>query len=480
LPAADDDEKTGANPLVNSVLVTVASRTPPALAIERHTLDNGLTVVLHRDAAIPLIAVNLWYHTGSKNERRGKTGFAHLFEHMLFQGSEHVAANEHFRLIQSVGGVANGSTWFDRTNYYETLPAASLELGLWLESDRMGFLLPGMTQEKLETQRSVVMNERRQRVDNQPYGRAGERLYELLFPADHPYSWPVIGTMDDIAAATLDDVREFFSTWYVPDNAVLTLAGDFEPAAALDLVERYFGEIPRGTARRERPDVSAQASGERFDAVEDRIQLPRLYLGWVLPPYGTRDWYAADLLSHVLAGGKASRLYRDLVHERELAQSINCYALPTEAVGSFHLVATARPGVSLETLGHAVDQHLTAAAAQPVPADELEKVRNRILTGYYSELQTLDRRADLLSQFTTFFDRPEDIAAEIATYQELDAGEIQALAARLGRDDRARLWVEPGRGAAGGSGGAGVASPTRGREPQSADRSERTTVVGAA
>ena len=419
---------------------------PTPLAIERHRLDNGLAVVLHRDPSLPLVAVNLWYHTGSKNERRGKTGFAHLFEHMLFQGSAHVGANEHFRYVQSVGGVANGSTWFDRTNYYETLPSSSLELGLWLESDRMGFLLPGMTQEKLETQRQVVMNERRQRVDNQPYGRAGERLWELLFPAEHPYSWPVIGAMEDIEAATLDDVNEFFATWYVPDNAVLTLAGDFEPARAMDLIQRYFGDIPRGA--RPRPPVEnleARATGERFDVVTDRVQLERLYLAYEIPAYGTREWYGADLLAQVFAGGKASRLYRDLVYERELAQSISCYALPTEAAGSFHLTATARPGTSLATLERAVDEHLAAAAAAPPEPAELERVRNRLLTGYFAELQTLDRRADLLSQFTTYFDRPEDLAGEIATYLEIERGEVQAVAARLRPENRARLWVEPAR-----------------------------------
>jgi zinc protease len=390
------------------------------------------------------VAINLWYHTGSKNERRGKTGFAHLFEHMLFQGSAHVGANEHFRWIQSVGGVANGSTWFDRTNYYETLPSSSLDLGLWLESDRMGFLLPGMTEEKLETQRQVVMNERRQRVDNQPYGRAAERLWELLFPAAHPYSWPVIGAMEDIAAATLEDVSDFFSTWYVPENAVLTLAGDFDPALALDRIAAYFGDIPsRRTPPPPVPDTSGRLQGERFDLLTDRVQLPRIYLAYTIPSYGERSWYAADLLAHVLASGKASRLYRDLVYERELAQSISCYALPTEAVGSLHLVATARPGVALADLGRAVDRHLADAAERPVASAELERVRRRILTGYFSELETLDRRADLLSQFTTFFDRPEDIAAEIATYQEIDAAEIQALASRLRPDDRARLWVEP-------------------------------------
>jgi predicted Zn-dependent peptidase len=417
---------------------------PPPLAIERHRLDNGLRVVLHRDPTLPLVAINLWYHAGSKDERRGKTGLAHLFEHMLFQGSAHVGANEHFRWVQSVGGVANGSTWFDRTNYYETLPSSSLELGLWLESDRMGFLLPALDADKLETQRRVVMNERRQRVDNQPYGRAGERVWELLFPPEHPYSWPVIGAMEDIAAATLDDARDFFAAHYVPDNAVLTLAGDFDAAQAIALVERYFGEIRPGGGPHLRPAVDAGRTGDRFDRLTDRVQLPRLYQAYTLPAYGRREWYAADLLSHVLAAGKASRFYRDLVHDRELAHSIACYVLPGEAAGSFHVVATAKPGVSLETLDDAVDEHLAAASAGTPAADELERVRNRILTAYFAELQTLDRRADLLSQFTTFFDRPEDVAAEIATYQEIDAAELREVASRwLRPDDRARVWVEP-------------------------------------
>jgi zinc protease len=206
------------------------------LPFERATLSNGLRVVLHPDRSLPLVAVNLWYHVGSKNERPGRTGFAHLFEHMLFQGSQNVATNDHFRHLQQVGGVANGSTWFDRTNYYETLPGHHLDLGLWLESDRMGFLLPALTQETLDTQREVVMNERRQRVDNQPYGRASERLHELLYPADHPYHWPVIGYMEDIAAATLEEVRQFFRTYYTPNNAATSIrtrrSGAWRPGSA--------------------------------------------------------------------------------------------------------------------------------------------------------------------------------------------------------------------------------------------------------
>src|SRR4029077_1358567 len=226
------------------------SPAPPDLDLpfQYHRLANGLRVVLHRNAALPLVAVNLWYHVGSKNERPGRTGFAHLFEHMLFQGSEHVATNDHFRLLQQVGGVANGSTWYDRTNYYETLPSHQLDLGLWLEADRMGFFLPALTQENLDTQRDVVMNERGQGIETRPCGLPAERLHELLYPDDHPYHWPVIGYMDDIAAATLDEVQAFFRTYYTPNNAVLSVVGDIAPADALARVNDWFGGIAPGPA----------------------------------------------------------------------------------------------------------------------------------------------------------------------------------------------------------------------------------------
>ncbi len=261
--------------------------------IERHRLANGLKVILQQDRRAPLVALNLWYHVGSKNERAGQTGFAHLFEHMLFQGSAHVGTNGHFQLVQEVGGTANGSTWYDRTNYYETLPAHHLERALWLESDRMGFLLPAMTQEKLDNQRDVVINERRQRVDNQPYGRAYERLHELLFPAGHPYRWPVIGYVEDLEAASLPMVSEFFSRFYVPNNAVLTLAGDFEKAAALDLISGYFGGIPGGEA-----------------VATPRPALPVLGRGGA-GPFSGRGSAAADLHGLARASVRQRRLVRD-------------------------------------------------------------------------------------------------------------------------------------------------------------------------
>jgi len=416
------------------------------LGFQRHTLDNGLRVILHRDARLPLVTVNLWYHVGSKNERPSRTGFAHLFEHMLFQGSEHVATNDHFRIVQQVGGVANGSTWYDRTNYYETLPSHQLELGLWLESDRMGFLLPALTQENLDMQRDVVMNERRQRVENQPYGMAGERLHELLYPPDHPYHWPVIGYMEDIAAATLEEVQSFFRTYYTPNNAVLTLAGDFEPDDAMAKVERWFGEIPPGPPVPPVVVPEGGLGGERREVLEDDVRLPRIYLGFRGPAYGERGWYAADLLASVLSGGKSSRLFEDLVYERQIAQDVGAYISPYEEVSTFMVVATARPGVAVDTLEQALHEHLDRAATELPSPQDLERARNRMLTEYYMSLQKLDNRADLFAQLTTFLDDPGGIEREIEQYLEIGGHELMDFAARhLVESERAVVTFVPRR-----------------------------------
>jgi zinc protease len=407
----------------------------PPLDLEEHTLDNGLRVVLNPDPTLPLVAVNLWYHVGSKNEQPGRTGFAHLFEHMLFQGSQNVGTNDHFRLVQQAGGVANGSTWYDRTNYYETLPAHWLELGLWLESDRMGYLLPAMTEAKLENQRQVVMNERRQRVDNQPYGRAFERLHELLYPGSHPYHWPVIGYMEDIEAASLDEVEAFFRTYYTPNNAVLTLAGDLAPGDALEKVERYFGPIPAGP---QPPAVTAEQAvpeGGPRKVLRDTVELSRLYLAFQAPAYGQRGWYAADLLALALTGGRSSPLYRDLVYERQIAQDVSAFVLPTEVVATFGVVATARPDTSIEALEDAVWGHLEAAVAAPPPEEELYRARNRVLTSAFEGLQQLDYRADRLSQLTTYLGDPGLVGREVKLYRSLSPEELQEQAVALFRRD---------------------------------------------
>jgi zinc protease len=407
------------------------------LPIERHRLDNGLRIVLQPDPVLPLVAVNLWYHVGSRNERPGLTGLAHLFEHMLFQGSRHVGTNEHFRYVQQVGGVANGSTWLDRTNYYETMPSHHLDLALWLESDRMGFLLPALDQAKLDRQRDVVLNERRQRVDNQPYGRAGERLYELTFPLPHPYNWPVLGYPQDLEATTLADVESFFRRFYAPDNAVLTLAGEFETERALASIERYFGDLPPGPGVESTPtSLPPDPQGPRHETLKDRVELARIYHCWALPGYGDRAWYTADLLASILAGGKSSPLYRDLVYERQLAQDVGVYVQPTELASIFLAVATVRPGVESEVLEAGLSRHLAGAMAAPPAEAELERARNHARVGFREQLESLDQRADMLSQQTTYFDDPERLEGELARYLEIRADEIPEVAAHLLRPER--------------------------------------------
>ncbi|MEM8932573.1 MAG: pitrilysin family protein [Acidobacteriota bacterium] len=424
----------------------------PDFELSRHTLGNGLRVVLHRDDRLPLVTVNLWYHVGSKNERPGRTGFAHLFEHLLFQGSQHVDTNGHFHLVQQAGGVANGSTWYDRTNYFETLPAHHLDLGLWLESDRMGYFLQAIDDEKLENQRSVVMNERRERVDNQPYGRAWEVLHESLYPEGHPYRWPVIGYMDDIAAATLDEVSDFFRRYYTPSNAVLTLAGDFDEAHALDRVEHWFGELPPGPPV-EHPTVEPIVlDGERRTVLEDDVSLGRLYAGWPAPAYGERDWYTADLLSVVLAGGKASLLHEDLVYERQLASSIGTHVLPTELPSQMSIIAAARPGAELAEIEARIDAELVRLGDELLPDDVVERARNRLLTHHFDDLQQLADRADALSQHTTFFDAPEGVAREIERYREPTAEDLRNFVRQhLQPDRRAILHVVPREDRSGGT-----------------------------
>ena len=406
------------------------------LELERHTLGNGLQVVLHRDPTLPLVAVNVWYHVGSKNEGPGRTGFAHLFEHLLFQGSENVGTNDHFRLVQQAGGVANGSTWFDRTNYYEVLPRHFLELGLWLESDRMGFVLPAITQEKLDNQREVVINERRQKLDNQPYGRAFERLQEMLYPADHPYSWPVIGYVDDLKAATLEDVHAFYETFYVPNNAVLTVAGDIDYGRALRRVERFFGDVPAGEPVTRPNPAPPVLAGAVHEVQGDDVRLPRIYMGFHAPRFGDDRWYAADLLTNVLTDGKSSVLYEDLVYRRRLAQDVGCYVFPTELSATFVVISTAKPDTDPEELEAALVEHLRRAAAEPFEDKHLMRARHRLLTSHYGQLQTLERRADLLSLFTTYFDDPHLVGESVGRYERLEADDLQAFAGEYLRPDR--------------------------------------------
>jgi zinc protease len=398
------------------------------LKIEDYRLPNGLRVVLNEDHSAPLVAVNLWYHVGSKNERPGRTGFAHLFEHMLFSGSENVGNNEHFRHVQSVGGVLNGSTFFDRTNYYETLPSNYLALGLWLEADRMGFYLPAITQEKLDIQREVVKEERRQRYDNVPYGTAFERLLHLAYEPDYSYHWPTIGSMADLEAASLDDVREFFRVWYRPDNCTLTVVGDFAPEEARQLVAQYFSEIEAGGSF---PPFTLQrkpAGHEIRETFASQVQLPRLYRLYHLPKMGDPDWIHADLLSTVLGSDKASRLDRVLVHEKQIAQDVAAYILPTEATGILMLQATAREGVAIEAIEAAIDEEVARLSVDGITDDELTRAKNRAEVEYAHQLETFDARADLLGMMSTYFGDPFMIDRWLDPYHTATAEDLAHVA----------------------------------------------------
>jgi zinc protease len=416
------------------------------IPFERYELDNGLRVVLSRDPSAPVVAVNLWYNVGSRNEREGRTGFAHLFEHMMFQGSQNVPEMAHFALIEQAGGSLNGSTWLDRTNYYETLPAHYLELGLWLESDRLGWLLPAMTQEKLDNQRDVVKNERRWRVDNQPYGDWDERLQAMLYPPDHPYHHSVIGSMEDLDAASLEDVEQFFRTYYAPNNAVLSLVGDFEAGRARDLVERYFGGIPRGPRVPPIPgrtELPLDMGGEVRAVVEQDISLARVYHAYRTPPYGHDEYYAGLVASYVLGGGRASLLYRTLVREQQLAQDVVAYAFPIVVGASmFTIWATARPGVEVAALESGMTEQVEALRV--VDERDVARALALIEARNLQDLQSVDERADQLSMHTTLFDDPARINTELGRVLRVDAAAVRAFAEQyLRTDNRAAVQYVP-------------------------------------
>jgi zinc protease len=401
------------------------------LAIEDYRLANGLRVVLNEDHSAPLVAINLWYHVGSKNERVGRTGFAHLFEHMLFSGSAHIGNNEHFRYVQSVGGVLNGTTFFDRTNYFETLPSNYLALGLWLESDRMGFFLPALTQEKLDIQREVVKEERRQRYDNVPYGTAFERMLNLAYDPGYPYHWPTIGSMEDLGAASLDDIREFFATWYRPDNCTLTIVGDFAPAEARALVEQYFAEIPAGGPFPPFEHQRQPLGGERRETFPTKVPLPRLYRLYHLPKMGSPEWIAGDLLSTVLSGDKASRLEKALVLEQQIATDVAAYVLPTEATGMLLLHATAKEGVSLDEIERAVDAEIVRLAGEGVTEDELVRAQVRAEVDFAHQLENFDSRGDLIGMMSTYFGDPSMIHTWLDPYRAATGDMLAAVAGQF-------------------------------------------------
>ena len=417
-----------------------------SIPFERHRLGNGLKVVLSPDRTVPMVATNIWYGVGSRNEAEGKTGFAHLFEHMMFQGSAHVPKNRHFELIERAGGTLNATTWFDRTNYFETLPSHDLELALWLESDRMGWMLPAMDQEKLDNQRDVVKNEKRQRYDNQPYGDWSERLQKLMYPADHPYRHTVIGSMEDIDAATLDDVASFFKTFYVPNNAVLTIAGDIDPAEALGQVERYFGDIEPGDPIPPlpgNPDLDPLIGSTVRDHVISDVPLPRVIMAFRVPPYSSPDFAVAEVSRALLGMGRASRLYKRLVRERRVAKGVVTYVFPLLTGASMLLVwATGYPGSNPADLEAAMSEEIDALAG--AEQSEVDRAIALTETDLVRTLERVADRADLLSMFDLYFDDPGRLNSELDRLRAVSLDQIRSFAGeRLGTDNRAVLVYEP-------------------------------------
>ena len=419
------------------------------IPIERFELDNGLRVVLSVDHTIPVVGVNLWYNVGSRNELPGRTGLAHLFEHMMFQGSQHVPETGHIAHVERVGGSLNGSTWLDRTNFYDTVPSDRLELVLWLESDRLACFLPALTQEKLDNQREVVKNERRQRVDNAPYGDWDEQLQAMLFPPDHPYHHSVIGSMEDLDAASLDDVADFFRTYYAPNNAVLTLCGDFDPAEARRLVERWFGPIPRGPAVPPlpgRPVLEPLRLGREVRLTRrGGVPLPRLYLAWRIPVYGSPDYYAIDVASELLAGGKSARLYRRLVREQRLARSVAAFLLPVVTGASAFIVrGNLAGGDDPAVLERALLEDVERLATELAEPAEMERAITGLEARHLFELQKVNERADQISMLTTYFDAPELVSTELDRYRAVTAEDVRRAAAEyLTADNRAVLTYLP-------------------------------------
>lgn len=417
------------------------------IPVESYRLPNGLHVVLSEDHTAPIVAVNLWYHVGSANERLERTGFAHLFEHMLFQGSANVEANEHFELVQRAGGTLNGSTWLDRTNYYETVPSNQLAIALWLEADRMGRMLPALTQVKLDTQRDVVKNERRWSVDNQPYGTWWERLPALCFPEGHPFHHSLIGSMEHLTDASLDDVADFFRTYYTPDNAVLTIAGDFEHDEAVRLVSEYFGGIARGSDRPPLRDMSVTpVFGTTLrEVVEDAVALPRLLVACRTPVFGTDGYYAASLAAAVLGLRTGSRLEQSLVRGQRVASNATAFTYDL-AKGSDLLVVdvTAHPDVTTDTLERAVLAELDRIHTYGVTEAEVARARALIETSFVTSLQSAAERADQLSRFATYFGDATLANEQVARYQATTAADVSALAReRLGPNNRALLLFVP-------------------------------------
>ena len=425
-----------------------APRTALEVSFSQFTLPNGLHVILHEDHTVPLVTVNVWYHAGSAREKPGRTGFAHLFEHLMFMGSKNAKYGDFDRLLEAAGGTNNASTAEDRTNYYIDVPSTALELALFLESDRMAYLLDAMSPKTVDAQRDVVKNERRQAIENAPYGMASIEIAELVYPKGHPYRWPTIGHMEDLTAASYEDVVEFFRTYYQPANASLVVAGDIDPARARAAIEKWFADVKPGTAPLTpidypRPNLTAVQK----KTIADRVQLPRLYLTWVTPPHFQPGDAELDVLSLLLAGGKNSRLYKRLVYELQIAQDVAAFQASRALNSEYQIVVTARPGASLDRIRTIVDEELARIQSAPATDREFQRALNQLESSFYDRMERVGGFGGVGDQLNAYYfaaGNPGYFNEDLARYRALSAGDITAAAARfLPLTRRVELIVEP-------------------------------------
>ena len=421
---------------------------PLQVPYRQFTLANGLNVILHRDTSIPVVAVNMWYYVGSANEKPGRTGFAHLFEHLMFEGSKHVPEGQFDILLEGAGGDNNGSTANDRTNYVIDVPSNALELALFLESDRMGYLLDTMSPQRVDGQRDVVKNERRQSYENRPYGMASIELDKMLWPSNHPYSWPTIGYMEDLTAASYEDVVEFFKKYYAPNNASLVIAGDIDFDRTRALVEKWFGEIARGAVVEPIAPPAAILTGVQKKTLTDKVALPRLYLAWLTPRFYAPGDSALDITSSVLAGGKNSRLYKRLVYDMQIAQDVSAFQQSAALGSQFQIVATARSGHTAEELTKVIDEELDRLRRDGPDPREVQRAINQMEASFYQRMEKVGGfggKADQLNAYKFAGGGPDYFAEDLARYTSLSPADIQSAAVQwLPADRRVELVVEPG------------------------------------
>jgi len=414
--------------LLLGLIASPAAAQDVNIPYQKYTLPNGLTLLVHEDHKEPIVGVNVWYHVGSGYEKPGRTGFAHLFEHLMFEGSKNVPEGDFDNLLEAAGGQNNGSTNPDRTNYYETVPSNAVELALWLEADRMGGLLATMSQQKLDLQRDVVKNERRQSYENRPYGGLWETAAAALYPAGHPYSWTTIGSMADLSAASLEDVEGFFRHYYTPNNAVLAVAGDVNADAVHAMVQRLFGWIPRGETVT-KPEIPVPAiPATRHITLEDRVTLPQLTMIWRTTPSFAKDDAAITALASILTGGKNSRLYKRLVYEQQVAQSVNAFNNSQLLSGDLYVQVMGKPGKALGPLENAVNEEIAKLAATPPAADELKRVVTSIETEFVQSLQRVTGKADRLNEYYYYTGDAGYAAKDLARFRALTPADIQRVA----------------------------------------------------